>query len=753
MKQSQVKPAPPPAPVQPADTEGLGAAEIGLAGTAVLIRHHLEEVRRGQIDVRSRRGSWWRNWAWVAGTALLLTAYGLAVDAGSGSIGRRLLDALSILGFTSSRAPHNGWEHVASSDLAHLVIAFAGLSVLVAVFSDRLAEVRARLRSGHAVICGVGDTGLRSARALKAAGYRITCLDTDVGVETAHEAREAGALVLHRNATHVGALETARVDRAAYVVCTGPEDAMNTRVASLVVGLVQARGGGRAPSIHVHINDADLAQILRGPLASVGAARLHFFNVASVWARTILDARGGPFSELGSEAPRIIVLGSSNLASAVVVGAARRWHDHARAAGTDARLSITVVAAAAAELCAAISGRYPAIARVCDLIPVVHAPSAGAPFGTAIPDSAEVYACLDDASANLALALEAERQIGEQARVFLPATAAAATLGPLLLGVGRIRPIVLPEDAEVLHDQMRELLARQIHNAYLQSRRGEPNFGKEAADRRWKRLAEDFRQSNRAQADGMIEQLRAVWYDIEPLYDWDEEPAQLSDAPVEAMAELEHVRWCRDRRARGWQYGPERDNKRKRHPLLQPWTDLPPDQRRRNCDRVRSRPRILARAGFKLARDPAREALARRLHERYLHARAAEGERPPLAAPWYELPEQARDANRAAVDDIAVKLAGIGRLAAPAIVTAAEVVFTEAEVEQLARLEHERWLAQRRAAGWSLGPRDDEARTHPSFVPWDELPESEREKDREVVRGIPDLLASIGYTVVGEAGG
>jgi voltage-gated potassium channel Kch len=762
MKRAQAQPAHPPAPADPdLSADALTAAEYGLGGTAALIKRYAETVRRGQIDIRSSRGSWWGNWAWVGGTVALLTAYGLAVGYGGehNSLGRRFANGLGILGFSSSGTP-TSWQYVLAVDLAHLVVAFAGLSVLFALFSGRLTEVRARLRSGHAVICGVGETGLRSVRALKAAGYRVTCLDTDVGLDTACDAREAGALVLHRNATHVPALENARVDRAAYVVCTGPDDAINTRVASLVVGLAHARIGDRAPSIHVHVNDPDLAQILRGPLASVGAARLHFFNVASVWARAILDDPAGPFAKLDARAPRIVVLGSTNLATAVVIGAARRWHEHSRDTGAEARLSITLVSPAAGDVCLAIGGRYPAIGRVCDLVPLAITPSAATPLDVAMFSGnggvasgealSAVYACLDDASANLALALEVERQVGDETPVFVPANAAAAALGPLLLGVGRIRPIVLPEDVEVLHDHMRELLAQQVHKAYLETRRDQADFGTRPADRPWAQLDQDGRRSSRAHVDGVIEQLRAAWYDIELLYDWDEQPEELSSVAIEAMAELEHLRWSRERVAAGWEYGVTRDTSRKRQELLVPWADLPEKARAIDRELVRERPQLLARAGFRLERDPAREALARHLHQRYAENQARNEERPPLAIPWNQLPEPVREANRATVDDIAVKLARIGRCAAPAIVArTADVSFTDDEIEQLGKLEHERWMSERAGAGWSLGPRDDEARTHPSFVQWEELPEQEREKDRAVVREIPNLLAMIGYTIVG----
>ena len=70
------------------------------------------------------------------------------------------------------------------------------------------------------------------------------------------------------------------------------------------------------------------------------------------------------------------------------------------------------------------------------------------------------------------------------------------------------------------------------------------------------------------------------------------------------------------------------------------------------------------------------------------------------------------------------------------------------EIETMAEIEHERWITERVARGWSKGPRDDAARSHPALVPWSDLPEAEREKDREVVRAIPALLAEAGYVVV-----
>ena len=729
---------------------------------ANVVTYHIAEIGQlaGRLRLRRRARAWWRTWSWLFLAAVVLACYGLAVayDTPNHSLGARLVDSLKIFpsgfpGYDESRP----WQYNLARYLASAVFILGSLRLLTALLSEHIDEVRARLRSGHAVVCGLGETGSRSVRSFRAARYRVTCIETDTASDAVEEARALRALVLHKDATQVSALEAARVDRAEYVVCAGADDATNTKVASLVAAIAHASGSRRGPSVHVHVDDPDLAQLLRGPLASVGAARFHFFNSSGVWARAALDDAAGPFARLDGKPPRIAVFGATALGRAVVVGAASRWHEHVRRGGGAGRAAITLVAPSAGEACLALTERYPAIPRVCDLVPLERAPlgalSAGLEVGVgAVGEPSALYACLDDPSANLALALEAERRLDGDAPTFLPATAAAAALGPLLLGNGRVRPVVLPRAAaalELLHDHMRESLAREAHAAYIDERRRQHDFGARPADRPWDELDHAYRDASRRHVDAMVDQLRATWFELEPRLDWDEPVAELPLVAVEAMAELEHDRWCRDRRRDGWRYAPVRDDAAKEHDLLVGWRELPEEARELDRAMVRRRAAILARAGFRLARDPARERLARALHERYAAARTAEGAATPYAVAWEELPEEARERNRAAVDHLAVELARVGCRACPAALGPAHAaVLTPDEIETMAELEHKRWVDERLASGWALGPRDDAACTHPSLVPWPELPDGEREKDREVVRAVPALLASAGRTVV-----
>lgn len=69
-------------------------------------------------------------------------------------------------------------------------------------------------------------------------------------------------------------------------------------------------------------------------------------------------------------------------------------------------------------------------------------------------------------------------------------------------------------------------------------------------------------------------------------------------------------------------------------------------------------------------------------------------------------------------------------------------------VERLARNVHEVWAAKRIADGWRFGPRRDDARKeHPCLIDYDELPESEKAYDREIVTHTVKVLLALGYRI------
>ena len=74
--------------------------------------------------------------------------------------------------------------------------------------------------------------------------------------------------------------------------------------------------------------------------------------------------------------------------------------------------------------------------------------------------------------------------------------------------------------------------------------------------------------------------------------------------------------------------------------------------------------------------------------------------------------------------------------------------FSSYEIEFLSELEHERWMQEKIAEGWHYGAkRDDRKKTHPSIIPYKDLSESEKEKDRDTVKLIPQIISLIDYQI------
>ena len=69
-------------------------------------------------------------------------------------------------------------------------------------------------------------------------------------------------------------------------------------------------------------------------------------------------------------------------------------------------------------------------------------------------------------------------------------------------------------------------------------------------------------------------------------------------------------------------------------------------------------------------------------------------------------------------------------------------------LERLAMNTHEVWAKQRLSDGWTWGPqRNDEAKHHPCLIPYDELPESEKQYDRTVSADVLKAIIALGFKI------
>jgi hypothetical protein len=151
------------------------------------------------------------------------------------------------------------------------------------------------------------------------------------------------------------------------------------------------------------------------------------------------------------------------------------------------------------------------------------------------------------------------------------------------------------------------------------------------------------------------------------------------------------------------------------------------------------------------------EQIARAIHKNYLetalanHGKDADGQPldPLSLRPWEKLSVDLKDANVGQALSFGAKVEAVGAVVVPESAAATGFTFTQQEIEDLSAGEHDRWMSERLAAGWTYGvPRDNVRKLHPALLPWPELPEAEREKDRNAIRAIPPILRDAGFQIL-----
>jgi hypothetical protein len=165
------------------------------------------------------------------------------------------------------------------------------------------------------------------------------------------------------------------------------------------------------------------------------------------------------------------------------------------------------------------------------------------------------------------------------------------------------RPAMLARaDIELARLSVDELVARAIHDAYLEHRMATgAAAGSEPSLETWDVLAPELQASSHGQACNVLAVLGELGYRIVPA-ERDVEPAVPGADERELIARRVHEAWAEQREDAGWRTGAARDDELRLHPDLVPWEELPED--RRDIDRhlVERLPQLLGAAGLVITR-------------------------------------------------------------------------------------------------------------------------------------------------------
>jgi voltage-gated potassium channel Kch len=456
---------------------------------------------------------------------------------------------------------------------------------------------------GHAVVCGMGETGLEAARQLVRKRGKAVAVSLDPTGAVAQSCKAFGVPLITGDATLHNALAAAGISHArAAIICTG-SDALNLEICLAIDAMPRHANADLRlfPEIRGGWFNNALAE--RQTAIVRPGLQLHPFKTEEVTARMLL--RRPAFSAVAA-APRLMFIGFDELASAILHRAIVCNY-----ALPGLRLSALCMHAPlpgagspnAAHWAGAADIDW--VAHECGMDEAADEQALEAALDAFRPEI--VVITLRDDAAGLRVANQLRKLLDHHAS---PATAifvhirkdtrlcavlaqmtALAFCPDRIAGFGDLGEVVSPE---ALFDENLDVLAQAMHETYLTHASGDS-----PARVGWAVLAERYRRDNRAAADHIPVKLADAGYVLRPEPG---APAPLEPAALERMAAAEHHRWSLSLRLAGWKAGEERNEFRKTHPLLVPWEALPKTVRDENQQQIATIPDSLKRAGLRVLR-------------------------------------------------------------------------------------------------------------------------------------------------------
>ncbi len=471
------------------------------------------------------------------------------------------------------------WTLAAARGLTKvLILTLAGAGTL-SLFGTKYRTWRFRNVSGHTVFIGIGSRGNYLALRALSEG-RVAVIDLNENNPHREALLLRGALFLSGSGADASLLRAARAAFAARVVILTESDDANSQIAEKVVGEWQSSrrlAGVEPPEVLVSVASTEYRELLRerwdlicnrqrgGPVVKL----LGFRSVALRGVLLEMALEAGLSSVVRGRGPSVLVAGDCAFVEEFMKLAV-------------AFLQISglnrpqfIVCTSERDLAGEFTRRYPAVSLV-----------AGVRF-------------IEDDPVDVAWAEGLEGTIFDFAVVALSTEAntlfvAERVLRSSRFSVSRVTALVqsLPgirvkslEKMQVISmfeqgcksaefgEAALESEARASHEAYLAGLG--PN--ERASDVGWDDLSEGLKESNRwGVLHGKVK--RRVW---------DASPGSERSALFEHLAQSEHARWMGEKVMDGWRGGGSRDNIRRIHPDLRPYSELSEEGREKDRVQVR----------------------------------------------------------------------------------------------------------------------------------------------------------------------
>lgn len=144
------------------------------------------------------------------------------------------------------------------------------------------------------------------------------------------------------------------------------------------------------------------------------------------------------------------------------------------------------------------------------------------------------------------------------------------------------------------------------------------------------------------------------------------------------------------------------------------------------------------------------ELLARAIHEDYIQSQKEHGAEIYVAMDYGALEASSRYSNLRQAMNMDKKLRKLGFALAPRSAEGEPIdKLPDDAIERYAVAEHDDWMRGKERFGWVYNPeRNDKLKHHDCLLPWEKLPEEQREKDRNAARNVVKLANIAGMKVI-----
>ncbi|HXZ67934.1 MAG TPA: RyR domain-containing protein, partial [Alphaproteobacteria bacterium] len=511
---------------------------------------------------------------------------------------------------------HNGYLRAAQF-LAPLVTLSALVQLGLHVFASQISMIAARNRRGHSIICGLGERGAAFVESVMREGTELlTVIEATPSEAQLAFCRQRRIRLVRGNCRDTRVLFAAAAQYAARIIIATPDDNLNLEAAAAARQLANAAKRDTTVQIHTAVSNRALWHELTGSDAVerlMGHTELRPFNLACLAARKFFwDHPIYTYADMrGQRRTHAVFVGFDDYAVSVLTQMMRAcpYKDFAPPIATilvnnaaDERRKFLREFSTVRELDQIRFKQFDPLTDEMDALIMGEIESEAKAGVTA------VFVCLPDSETSLATAIYVHGAMRREARWNAPVFVRMDTTDG---GVGLLTPanrasrfdeMIVPfgtiielSDVNLLEGVL-ELTAQRIHDAYKWSRehhghdtapiRSEPR----ESDSDWTALPETYRQANRRAADHIKAKLASagcyvpMGLGLDLAFNFD-----LADRPdlVERLAMLEHESWCADRRVDGWVHGARRDNRRKIHSDLVPYSELDEATKEYDRDQVR----------------------------------------------------------------------------------------------------------------------------------------------------------------------